>query len=243
MSKNENIMKLQKRANLFKWIGFIIVMAIFAPVAISGILGLTGIAAFAVLAMAISNFLPYIAMKLANLSMAAMRNEAKRNPIETLYVTLQQNRDKVAAQITATEEFGRDVKNFEAQVTQMEREFPEDAKAYRQHFQTMQDLLSHRYEDIKVAQKNITAFEREIRRAETLWNMSQSANRLTKISSSVEDRFAEIKTQTALDSIEENMNASIASLQHDMRMKSIEMSNDSGIVIETVLQGNEYVKR
>ena len=78
----------------------------------------------------------------------------------------------------------------------------------------MRLVLENRKAKFKEAQTELTAYDKEIKRANDIWEMGQAAAAMTSAAGMTEDDFLQkISTETALDSVQKSMNRAFADLE------------------------------
>ena len=229
--KRKNI-ELGVKLGAFALVGFLVAPFIF--LAIKGLIGLLIAGGIAFTAM---QFAPYFSMKIANWRLAAIKAEAAKDPISTLqndYRFKQINLDEFGQSIKV---FSAEVKQFESKVVSLAKQYPEEVPIYREQAVKMNRLLKLREDKYKEAQDNLRQYDMEIKKASTLWDMSQAALKLSKAAGESEDDFfSKIKSETALDSVQKSLNMAFADLEfalmeEDNKPKELPASNQKTEII------------
>ena len=162
-------------------------------------------------------------MKFANQKVKMFVNEAKSNPIETLYNELAEKQEGAERFKKSITDFRTEVKNFEDKTAQFKKQYPEDAARFETQLATMRKLLAFREGRYKQVQDELKRFSDAIDRAKALWDMSQSAQRMNKIAGmQSSDTFAQIKTDAALDSVMNSVNKAFSEMETSL-MESAEV--------------------
>jgi len=191
-----------------------VVGLIVAPVIYLAIKGLVGLAIAAIIAVTVINAAPVIAMKFANWKLKGIKAEATANPIETLenvYTEKCAALDRFGNQIS---DFSAHVKQFQTQVETFEKQYPQDASNFREKLANMEALLAVRRDRFRQAKATLQRFEGEIARADAVWQMSQSAQALSKAAGmGTDDPYEKIKANTAIEAVERSMNVAMAELE------------------------------
>jgi DNA repair exonuclease SbcCD ATPase subunit len=144
----------------------------------------------------------------------AIKAEAARNPIETLqndYGKRQEGLRNFASRIS---DFATAVGSFEDKLGEFKRDHPEDAPKFDEQLRKMKLVLENRKAKFKEAQTELAAYDKEIKRANDIWQMGQAAAAMTSAAGMTEDDFLQkISTETALDSVQKSMNRAFADLE------------------------------
>ncbi|MFM0157129.1 hypothetical protein [Paraburkholderia sediminicola] len=220
------------RYKVIKWSIIGLCIAIGAPLAILLVKGLVGLILAAVIGLAAINFGPVLAMKFANQKVKMFVNEAKSNPIETLYNELAEKQEGAERFKKSITDFRTEVKNFEDKTAQFKKQYPEDADRFETQLATMKKLLAFREGRYKQVQDELRRFSDAIDRAKALWDMSQSAQRMNKIAGmQSSDTFAQIKTDAALDSVMNSVNKAFSEMETSL-MESAEVQQAKAAAAE-----------
>lgn len=216
-----NEQQVQRLATALKWGLGLVAAAIIAPLVFLAIQGLIGLAIAGILGLAIVNGAPWFSMKFANWKLRAIKHEARTNPVETLQNELVKKREALAQFADSITAFATEVGNFTTKVEQFKREHPEQAAVFEQQLAGMKDLLEARRRRYKEADRAVDQFEAEISRASALWDMSQAAQKMNRVAGKqAEDVFAQIKRDTALDSVQTSLNRAFAELETSLLIES-----------------------
>jgi len=210
-----DIDKRRKRIEmLIKIVGLCVAAFFVAPFVFIVIKGLIGMVIAAVVGGSIIFFTPVVARVFANWRLKAIKAEAARNPIETLqndYGKRQQGLRNFANRIS---DFATAVGSFEDKLDDFKRDHPEDAPKFDEQLRKMKLILDNRKAKFKEAQTELTAYDKEIKRANDIWEMGQAAAAMTSAAGMTEDDFLQkISTETALDSVQKSMNRAFADLE------------------------------
>lgn len=216
----EQIKKAQKWAEA-RWkygllllaLGFVVV-----PIILKALVGLAGLAVGAAFATGTVYYAPVFAMKAKNRRLKAIKEEAAKNPIETMQVQygkrledLEDRRQKVLVLAAKTSD-------YEGKLQEFKEEWPKDAPKFDDELHKMKLLLERRqqkYERTKVA---VGKYEVEIRRADALWQMAQATRDLRKTAGETNDDFMDkVKKETAIDSVTSAVNEAFAELDMELR--------------------------
>lgn len=213
-------------AGIASFIGAILI-APFVFLAIGGIVGL--VVALG-LGYASLKFAPVFGMKVSNAALKAIRKEAYDNPVPTLLNEYRERQADLNKEITEAEDLNNAIGVYASKQVEMRRNFPADAPLFEAHLQAMQNVLDQQYQAVAEAQVGLTNFDKEIKRAEAIWDMSLVANKVATKAGRVspEAVLRKIKTETALDSVRDSMGASFAKLDHVSRMRKNVLQQPAG---------------
>lgn len=190
-------------------VGFLVAPFVF--IAIKGLIGLiiaAGVAAVAI------NFAPWAAAKLANWRIKALKHEASQNPVETL-------QNEYMRRVEALKEFGNkissfstEVKTFATKLVSFKKQWPEEADKFDNQLLKMQQVLELRTQKYREAKKATDEFELNVKKAGAIWDMGQAAAALNKSAGmNMDDFYAKLQTETALDSIQKTMDSAFTDLE------------------------------
>lgn len=190
-------------------IGFL--AASYVVLAIKGIIGL---AVIAVLSLFLINVAaPWFAAKVANWRLKALKHEASLNPIETLENQYQEREKAMLAFKENIRMFYAEVQNFYAEMEKFKSEFPGQPCAFEAQYAKMNQLLAARTNKYKQAQQKLAEFDELIDRKRSEWRVAQAAARMSKAAGVGEDFISKLMADTALDSIQTNLNLAFSDLE------------------------------
>lgn len=190
-------------------VGFIVSPFIF--VAIQGVAGLivAGTIGFAAI-----NLAPWAAAKIANWRIMALKHEAARNPVETLqndYLRRQESLKDFGAAITT---FSAKVSTFADKLVEFRKQYPDEVEKFNAQLAKMRQLLDLRRAKYKSAQAELARYEDEIQKAGAIWQMGQAAADMAEAAGMTEEDFlAKIQVETALDSVQAQLNVAFSDLE------------------------------
>jgi hypothetical protein len=208
--------RARKIAAIIKVVLFVALGLIAAPVAFLAIKGLIGLIAAAVLAFAAITIAPVVGDMAANWKLKALKDEAARNPVETLQRELLRRQRLLDDQKPKIERFETKILNFEGKLTDFKRQYPEEAPRFERTLSSMRQLLALRKERYQEAKGNLAQFELETQKARAIWEMGQAAKDASEGGMTEDDFYAKLKTDTSIEAIEESMNQSFASLESSL---------------------------
>jgi hypothetical protein len=208
--------KARKTATIIKVVLFVVLGLIAAPIAFLAIKGLIGLIAAAVIAFTAITIAPVLGDMAANWKLKALKDEAARNPIETLQRELLRREKLLADQKPKIERFETKILNFEGKLAGFKRQYPEEAPRFERTLNSMRQLLGLRKERYQEAKANLVQFELETQKARAIWEMGQAAKDASEGGMTEDDFYAKLKTDTSIEAIEETMNESFARLESSL---------------------------
>ena len=214
----------QKKARLamgVKWGLGLVGAALIAPVAFLAVQGLVGLIVAGVLGMTIVHGAPVLSMKFANWKLAGMKDEARRNPIETRQNIALQARERIRQAEGELTSFATEVRNFADQVKELRREQPDDAADFDEQLRNLQRLLELKRSGLSDARAKADEFEAATERAARKWKVAQSAIRMQKLSGAMEDdAMNKLLAAESLDSVQTAMNRALSELDSVLAMQA-----------------------
>ena len=206
--------KREKYARIAKFGVVALVGLLVAPFIYLAIKGIIGLAIAALVIVALVNAAPWIGMKFANWKLKGIKAEAAANPIETLQNVYTEKDAALKRFLNQIEDFAAHVKQFETQVVEFSKQYPQDAASFQEKLENMRALLTVRRDRYRQAKATLAKFDAEIQRANAVWLMSQSAQALTKAAGmGTDDPYEKIKANTAIEAVERSMNVAMAELE------------------------------
>lgn len=207
----------QRREKLERILKFGILLVVgfgvapFIFIAIKGLIGLIVAGVVGVLAV---QFTPVLAAMIANWRLKMLKDEAARNPVETLQndygtrtVALKAFRDSIQGFSAAVKDFQDKLKGFKVQ-------YPDDADAYDDQLDKMKKLLKLRMDKYEDAKDNLADYAKEIDKVKAIWAMGQEAVKMNKAAGMTDGDFlSKIMKETAIDSVQRSMNSAFADLE------------------------------
>jgi hypothetical protein len=211
----------KKWETLFKWgLGFAGAV-IVAPYVYYAIQGLVGLAIAAAIGLTVIQLAPWFSMKLANWRMKLIVSEATANPIETMRNLYLEKTQELATADENIVDFETEIHNFDDQVGEFKRQYPNEAQTYETLSAKMGEALADMKGQQTEARKALSDFQTKIKKAEAIYKMSLAAQKVTQLSKSAEAQvFAQIKEQVAFDSVRTQLNKSFASLNLSLEKRS-----------------------
>ena len=211
---DSNDIRREKIAKYVKWGLVLAGCAIISPVIFLAIKGMVGLAVAGVIGLVWVNLAPVLSMKLANLKIKGIVSEAQQNPIETLqnlliekhkaYVTF---RDNVTTAATAA-------KDFASKVEELKRRYPNRAAEFNNQVNAINELIRRKYAALNDAKHSIEEGEEKLDEMKSVWEVSQAAQAANKAANmDINDAYAKLKADTAVDSVMTSMNRAFAELE------------------------------
>ncbi len=191
------------------FVGFLV-----APFIVATIQGLIGLAVAAVISLLLVNVgVPWFAVKMANWRLKALKHEASLNPIETLE---NQYGERVAALEgirVSLKEFFSVVQELADTIKQHEEAYPGKPSQFNEKYQKMKLLYAQRAEKYKQAKANLKDFSDLIDEKRSDWKVAQAFARANKLANVGEDFQSKLMQDTALSSIQDNLNFAFSELE------------------------------
>lgn len=206
--KRERIEKIVKYAAL-PIIGFVV-----APYIFLSIKGLIGLVIAGVISVIVVNMIPWFASMVANWRLKALKHEAAKNPIETLENDYKRRHDALVAFRQSILNSKAEVASFGDKLGDFKTQYPADAVKFDEQYRKMVELLRLKGRKYEQAKANLKSYEAEINRARAIWHMAQAAAQMNKAAGvDTDEFFAKIQVETALESVQKNLNLAFAELE------------------------------
>lgn len=245
----------QKADRLKKWAtlgGIGVAGFLVAPFVFISIKGLIGAGVALALSFTMVMLAPWFALKIANWKYRLIENEktthlrkvaekAAENPIETLQNILRQNR-------TAFQKFKESVTNavtardtFSKKVDQFKKQFPHRAAEFEQQLAQMTAKIERKKAALADAAEQLEIGQAKLDEMKAYWEMSQAMQEANKAAGlDMEDAFAQLKMDTAVDAVFDSMHKAFAQLEvedhleEDKKERQAIENNPSDVIIPTV---------
>jgi hypothetical protein len=213
--KRERIEKFVKYAAL-PVIGFVV-----APYIFLSIKGLIGLIIAGVISVVVVNMIPWFAAVVANWRLKALKYEAAKNPIETLENDYKRRHDALVAFRHSILNSKAEVAGFGDKLEDFKDQYPNDAAKFDEQYRKMVELLKLKGRKYEQAKANLQSYEAEINRARAIWKMAQAAAQMNKAAGvDTDEFFAKIQVETALGSVQKNLNLAFAELEMSLADES-----------------------
>ncbi len=191
-----------------------------APFIWTAIGGLVGLVAAGIAIGAIWMVLPAVGSLAANMRMKLIRVEAAKNPVETLMNDLHDKTVALDGRKTQIEKLNGQIRTFADKVAGLKEKYGVNDSGYVKLAGDLTDLKRialNRAEKWKEAKKQLERYEESIDRAQMIWEAGNAAAAARESSGLTdEDFYARLRAETAFDSIQQNYNEALASLDTSM---------------------------
>lgn len=187
---------------------------LIAPIILATIKGIIGLIIAGVITLAAVNLAPWYCAKVANWRIMALKHEAAKNPIPTLENEYIARASKLDQFKDSLENFKAAVKAFYSKLNDVKKRFPEEAQQFEDNYaklKQLEDLRSRKYLD---ARQSLADFRASIDKAQIIWDLGQEAKKTSDAAGiGDEDILADIKTKTAIDSVQRSLDTAFADLE------------------------------
>lgn len=206
--------KRQRIETIAKVAGTGIIGFLVAPFVFIAIKGLIGLIIAAIISFIAIQFVPVIGIKIANWKLKMIKQEAQKNPVESLQNIYKEKQEALSLFGESLKVSSAKIKTFESKLEFLSKNFPQEIPKFQEQKGKMLELQKLRERKYKEAKKGLEIFELEIQKADAIWQVSQAAADATKAAGMNEGEFfAKIQKETALDSVQESLNMSFAELE------------------------------
>jgi len=206
----------QKKARAEKYAKFVIagvVCAAVSPVIFLVVKGLIGLILAVGIGFVTLQFTPWFAMKVANLRMKAIMNEAAKNPIETMNNVYTSNMRTIQETDSKIAQFEARLGDFRSKMNFFANKYPNDVPQFQETAAKMQAVLVRQKAKQKAAKIAARDFHDQIVRAEAIYEMALAAHEVQKLSGDLEKQvFDDIKKRVSFDSVTHAFNTAVAEL-------------------------------
>lgn len=222
--------EVRKKRIAHRWkVGLaLLVGVVAAPIVVAGIEGLAGLIVIWLLATAAVQLAPVVAMKMANWRLKSMKEEAEKNPIETMQNIFAEKSKEIVSQDQKIAEFAGRAADFQDKVIGLRKKFPEDAAKFDTAIDAMRRSLEVKKRRQREAKQEQAAYAAQIERAIAVMDVAKSMQSAAELSAEAEQKvFRDIKNQVAFDTINHRFNTVVAAL-------AAEVEDDKAFVIDVV---------
>lgn len=200
-----------------------------APIVLVAIPGLLGLVATALIGVTAVNVAPVVSAKIANWRLKALKAEAMKSPVETLQNDYRSRLENLGKFNESIKTFSAKVQSFADRVETFKTQYPEEVEKFANQLTKMKQLLLLRQTKYRDAKRELERYEEEIKKAGAIWEMGQAAAEMTKAAGMTEgDFYAKIMVETAINSVQENMNRAFAELETSLIDEEEEASKRTG---------------
>ena len=217
----------QKLNGFLKW-GMILGAAwAVSHVILSIIAGIIGVAvAVAAYAFCVA-VAPLVSLKISNFVMKRFIAEIRANPVEARMKVFAQKQNELKAGADALEEFNRAVRQYASEVSELIRNYPDEAKKYQDHYDAMVKMLNLRYAGWKKAEAALQAYDKMTDKVRAIWKATLASDRMNKAAGimATETAWNKIINDESIRVAEEGIANSFADLDHMLRMESMDDAN------------------
>lgn len=207
----------QKRAKYKTWfnVGLVALAAlIVSPIIFLVVKGMLGLIVAVVIGLAAVNLAPLVSMKLANWKVKGIVSEAKENPIETMVNLLVEKRKAFDVFRVSVETAVAASKTFETKCRQFAQQYPHRAAEFNNQLHAMKTLVERKKQALTAAQAMLVDGDNKLTEMRAYWDMSQAAQAANKAAGmDIGDAYAQLKSDTAVDSVFESLNQAFAELE------------------------------
>lgn len=240
--------KKRRLAAAVRWSLAIAAAAVIAPVVFLAVKGMVGLALALVIGLAIVNAAPVVAMKFANWKLRGLKDEAARNPIETLQ-NQQVEREKALKNFASQiESFDAELETYRAELVSEAREHPEAARAGLPTLRQMERLLMFRRAKYKRAAKDLEERRKLVESAQSKYRVALAAQRVSKAAGATDPNVLDkILEDVAFDSVERAVSGSMAALRTAVMVEEIPLDDNDLLridqkapVVDDVASGMDY---
>lgn len=208
-SKRQQRIEWLVKAALLGVIGFVV-----SPMIFIAIKGLVGLLIAAVVGLAAINATPFVAARLANWRLQSIKHEAIANPVETLQNDFIERHRSLENFKNSISVFHAEVMNFQDKLDDFKKQYPNEADKFESQLVKMKQLLVLRTRNLKDALQSLEHYSLEIKKADAIWQMGMAAAKMNKAAGvNEEDFYAKLRVETALDSVQKNLNSAFAELE------------------------------
>jgi len=214
----QNNLTIAQRARRIKLITqtalFVVIGLIGAPIAFFAIKGLLGLIACGIIGTLAITFGPVLGDMAANAKLKLLKAEAARNPIETLDRELLNRQQMLQQHFESIGKLRTKCLIFEGRVGEFAKKYPAQAPQFQKQLGAMLEVLAAHEDRYTKTSAEVQVFSDEIAKASAIWEMSLAAAEAAETTreSAAETFYARIKTETALDAIQEAMTTSFSQL-------------------------------
>lgn len=229
---NDLELKRQRIERLVKYAALPIIGFIVAPYVFLSIKGLIGLIVAGVISVVAVNMIPWFAAVVANWRLKALKHEAAKNPIETLENDYKRRHDALVAFRQSILNSKAEVAGFGDKLDEFKTQYPADAAKFDEQYRKMIELLRLKGRKYEQAKANLQSYEAEIDRARAIWKMAQAAAQMNKAAGvDTDEFFAKIQVETALGSVQKNLNLAFAELEMSLADESSAKTSDRAISV------------
>lgn len=213
MPQVDDELRKQNIAKYIKWGAGLGVGFAASFVIVHAIAGIIGLAIAGVIGLTIMHMAPVVAMKLANLSMKFMLNEAEKNPIESMLNIYQDNMRIIGEKDQKIAQFQARMEDFKTKMNSYASKYPAEVGQYQAAERKMEVVLARQKMKQKIAKQEAHLYHDQIDKGKAIYDMACSAHACTELAGSLEKKaFQDIIKQVSFDSITHKFNVAVSEL-------------------------------
>jgi hypothetical protein len=206
--------KKQKIASYAKWGLGALAAFVVAPVIFLVVKGIVGLMIAGLLGLVVINAAPFVAMKLANWKIKAIKYEAGANPIETLENLLIAKREAFNVAVTEVTKGVAARDDFAVKTRAFARQYPARAAEFEQKLAAMTALIERKKDALQAAQTQLKLADDKLDEMRAYWDMSQAAQAANAaVQMDTGDLYERMKADTAYDAVMSSFNQAFAELE------------------------------
>ncbi len=198
------------------------VVSPFILIALKGALGILGLMVAYGVGAAMLYFTPVVSMKFANWRLKAFKEEATKNPVETLQnqqIELENALEVEKGKIMA---FSAAIETFKGKLSQESQYQPEAAAAGIPILRDMERLFKFRVAKFRKAQKDVAERRSKVRLAESRYRIALAAQAVSRAADITEGTVLNsILEDVAFGSIDETVHMSLADLRSSISLEEL----------------------
>lgn len=184
-----------------------------SPIIFGVIQGAIGLILLAAIGLGVINFAPVFAVKIANWKLKALKNEAAKNPIETMQNIYADNMRTIAEKDHKIASFEGRLENFKDKMDEFAKKYPGDMVKFQAAAQKLNALLTRQKQKQKTAKLAAKQYAEQIDRGNAIWQMACEMHGLQELAGDMEKQvFQNIMKEVAFDSITHSFNTAVAEL-------------------------------
>lgn len=228
--------KRKKYTNYAMWAVGIGALALAGPIIFMALKGLVALITFGLVGVTALTLAPVIGMKLANWKIQSIKAEAATNPIETLQNMRLEKQEQLNKGWEALKRIKTSVRNFQDKVESFRDRFGENDRQtlkFADQLKTMRQVEAQTEDKMQRAADALRLFDKEIERADMIWQVSlagQEATKAAKMNS--DDVYEKIKADTAIESVQSSLNSVFAELETNMNEEATQLALGEGPIRE-----------
>lgn len=217
---------------------------LFAPFAVLAITGLAGLITAGLIGFTAIVFGPWVADKLAILSLKARMKQAMENPIEQLIIIGRRKENELKEYQEAVIQLVTERNTLIQKNSELIKQYPEERGRFDKEISMMIRLCELREAKLKEAADAVEKYKQGIKKASVIWDVAKAAMAAKIAAGQLVDPMDELLTQTSLDSVQRSMHTAFAELEIEMAKETPQvpmLTNESPGEYVPVLPARENV--